>query len=65
MTDPLARTLLELNPAHVYITLVRGALLTGTPVEGTTWLLGALWAAVVLPAGTVFFWQAEQEYGRD
>lgn len=65
VTDPLVRTLLELNPAYVYITLVRGALLTESAVTSGTWLLGVLWALVAAPVGLVFFWRAEQEYGRD
>ena len=65
ITDPRALALLELNPAHVYITLVRGALLTGTTATPETWLLGVVWVLAVLPVGLVLFWQAEQEYGRD
>ena len=65
VTHPRALAVLELNPAHVYITLVRGALLTETTATAGTWLLGAGWALAVLPVGLVLFWQAEQEYGRD
>lgn len=65
VTDPRALAVLELNPAHVYITLVRGALLTESTATSGTWVLGVLWALVALPAGLVFFWRAEQEYGRD
>ena len=63
--DARVLALLELNPAAVYITLVRGALLTDVTATAGTWLLGLGWALVVLPVGLVLFWQAEQEYGRD
>lgn len=65
VTDPRALVLLQLNPAHVYITLVRGALLPDAATAAGTWLLGAAWALLAAPAGLVFFWRAEQEYGRD
>lgn len=56
--------LLDLNPAVVYMGLMRSALLTsvGQPVYG--WQLGLAWAAVIGAGGYVFFWQAEEEYGR-
>jgi teichoic acid transport system permease protein len=32
--------------------------------QANMWLLGALWAVVVLVAGFIFFWRAEVQYGR-
>jgi len=64
-TGPLVETLLQLNPAHVFITLVRGALLTESSAPAGLWLLALGQAAVALVAGFLFFWRAEQEYGRD
>jgi teichoic acid transport system permease protein len=56
--------LLDLNPAVVYIGLMRSALLTSVeqPVYG--WQLGLAWAVVIGAGGYVFFWHAEEEYGR-
>jgi hypothetical protein len=33
-------------------------------VTGQLWLAGAGWAVVILAAGVIFFWQAENRYGR-
>ncbi|MEJ5913392.1 ABC transporter permease [Pseudokineococcus sp. 1T1Z-3] len=54
-----------LNPVHVYISLVRGALVDGQAVDGSTWLLGLGWALLSVIAGFLFFWRAEERYGRE
>jgi teichoic acid transport system permease protein len=92
-----AKQILELNPAAVYISLMRYAIMASqrtnapgakpynaamcalfsakkTPalqaychpdvVTGQLWLAGAGWAVVILAIGIVFFWQAENRYGR-
>jgi teichoic acid transport system permease protein len=73
-SHPLVRYLLEINPAAVFITLVRNAILQSqrklTPSgswqvsTGEFWLYGAGWALVALVVGYLFFWQAETRYGR-
>lgn len=57
------RRVLEINPTHVYMRLVRDVLITGqsSPVE--VWLLACAWAAVALIGGFIFFWRAEERYG--
>jgi teichoic acid transport system permease protein len=93
----LAKQFLELNPAAVYITLMRYALMASqrayapgaraynaaecavfksakTPalqaychpdvLTSQVWLAGVGWAVVALVAGVIFFWQAENRYGR-
>jgi teichoic acid transport system permease protein len=61
----LVRHLLTVNPGAVYVEIVRNALLpddpTGSPHE---WLYAVGWAIVALVAGYIFFWQAEERYGR-
>lgn len=64
-------SVLEANPVHVYITLVRDALLTqdravsGVAADPRTWAYGIGWAAVLFVLGFLFCWQAEELYGRD
>jgi len=55
---------LSVNPAAVYIDLVRGSLMASAPAPASDWALGALWAAVAFAAGFVYFWRAEARYGR-
>jgi teichoic acid transport system permease protein len=59
------RTLLELNPVHVSITLVRGAVMEDLPAPPWMWAAGAAWGLAAVLLGTVFFWHAEERYGRE
>ncbi|MDT0344321.1 ABC transporter permease [Streptomyces litchfieldiae] len=58
---------LEANPAAVYMDLVRYALIEGPyqdTVAMTSWLYALGWAVVVGVGGFVYFWKAEERYGR-
>ncbi|PWU44318.1 ABC transporter [Micromonospora globispora] len=66
---PWAATILEGNPALVYIELARHALLESNRqnlVSPPTqlWLLGIAWAVLVGVGGFIYFWRGEEEYGR-
>ncbi|MFI8809879.1 MULTISPECIES: ABC transporter permease [unclassified Streptomyces] len=58
---------LEYNPAAVYIDLMRFALIdsfAGAQLPAHVWAVAAGWALVCGVAGFVYFWQAEEQYGR-
>ena len=57
------KVVLEINPGAVYVELARAALIEGARGQHLWWL-GVGWAVVVLAAGYLFFWQAEEQYGR-
>jgi len=57
-------TLLLINPLAVYIEIVRDALLTSYSVPTWNWYLAVAWAVLVLVFGFVYFWKAEERYGR-
>lgn len=62
LTDVLAA-----NPAAVYIDLVRFALIddfTAASLPNHVWALALGWALLVGCAGFVYFWKAEERYGR-
>jgi teichoic acid transport system permease protein len=64
--NPVLEALLIYNPTHVYIALVRHAMLEN-PEEynfPAMWLMAGVWAVVVCIAGFLYFWQAEERYGR-
>lgn len=61
---PAAEVVARANPVQVYITLTRTGLLTEVEASAGDWLLGVAWALVVLVGGAVFFWRAEDRYGR-
>ncbi|MFF3323857.1 ABC transporter permease [Streptomyces sp. NPDC002889] len=55
------------NPAAVYMDLVRFALIDGygsANLPSHVWAAGLLWAALIGCAGFVYFWKAEERYGR-
>jgi teichoic acid transport system permease protein len=56
------QTLFESNPANVYITIGRDAVLDGT-TSATLWLEGVAWAVGVFAVALVFFRRHELEYG--
>lgn len=62
-----AKTLLDVNPIAVYIDLMRFALLGSVhhdalPAHVWAWAVG--WALLAGVGGFVYFWKAEEEYGR-
>lgn len=64
--NPWIGTLLNINPAAEFMYLYRGALLQATPNSSVSeWLIALGWTVVVLGGGYVFFWKAEEQYGRD
>ncbi len=60
--------ILKANPILIYIELMRYALmdqrdlLSSKPT--TLWIMAAVWAVIVGVGGVVYFWRAEEEYGR-
>jgi teichoic acid transport system permease protein len=61
---PVIQQLMMINPAAVYIELVRSALLTGSTLTPYAWWYAVGWAVVVPVAGFWFFYRAEATYGR-
>ncbi|TDD95448.1 ABC transporter permease [Actinomadura rubrisoli] len=69
-----AAELLKANPGYVYVELSRHVLLGKyrdhvkheLPVQSTTqlWIYALAWAAVALVGGFMFFYRAEERYGR-
>jgi teichoic acid transport system permease protein len=60
--------ILSANPAAVYMDLMRLALMEGSYPESVpayTWLYALGWAVVLGVGGFVYFWKAEERYGRD
>jgi teichoic acid transport system permease protein len=55
---------LEVNPGAVYVNVVRQALLAEGGSAPYQWPLAVGWAVVTLVVGYVFFWHAEEQYGR-
>ncbi|MEV7690925.1 ABC transporter permease [Streptomyces bungoensis] len=63
----LAVRLLQVNPAAVYMDLMRFALIDGYGASNLpphVWAIALFWAVVVFVGGFVYFWKAEERYGR-
>lgn len=61
------RVLLDVNPAAVYIDLMRFALIdsvTSGQLPPHVWASAVGWALLVGVGGYVYFWKAEEQYGR-
>jgi teichoic acid transport system permease protein len=58
------RDLMLANPAAVYIELARDGLMGSHAAPASTWYLAIGWAAVTLVGGFLYFWAAEERYGR-
>ncbi|WP_433466870.1 ABC transporter permease [Spirillospora sp. CA-128828] len=71
---PWLAELLKANPAYVYVELSRHVLLGkyrehveavyNMDTSGQLWLYAVLWAVVMLAGGFLFFYRAEERYGR-
>ncbi len=62
-----AGVLLQLNPAAVYIGLMRYALIdsfTSAQLPRHVWLAALAWSLIAGVGGFIFFWKAEESYGR-
>ena len=61
---PFIGFLLTFNPGAVFVELARDALLTSYSVQPIIWVYGLFWAVFGLVAGFIYFWKAEERYGR-
>lgn len=63
---PTLSRLADFQPLHEFLTLGRSILLTGPQYEPVPsyWLYATAWAFGVFALGVVFFWAAEERYGR-
>ncbi|MEU6576645.1 ABC transporter permease [Streptomyces sp. NPDC046805] len=62
-----AENVLQWNPAAIYMDLMRFALIDGYGSENlpaNVWAVAGGWAALVAIGGFVYFWKAEERYGR-
>nr|WP_262387011.1 ABC transporter permease [Streptomyces sp. TRM49041] len=60
-------TALQYNPAALYIDLMRSALIdsfTAAQLPPHAWAAAAGWALAAFVGGFIYFWQAEETYGR-
>ena len=62
---PTALAIFEFNPFYDFIQLSRGLLVAGYEPSAKLWLLCIGWAVITPIIGSLYFWKAEEVYGRD
>lgn len=61
---PTLLMLFDYHPVHEVLSLARGLLLPGQEYNPIYWAYLSVWAVVILVVGLLFFWVAEERYGR-
>jgi teichoic acid transport system permease protein len=62
---PVALEIEKYNPVYVFVSLARGVGVAGYTTTPFMWVAAFGWAIVTLGLGIVFFWKAEERYGRE
>jgi teichoic acid transport system permease protein len=62
---PVALEIEKYNPIYVFVSLARGVGVAGYTTTLFMWLAAIGWAFLTLALGVVFFWKAEERYGRE
>lgn len=57
--------IVQLNPIHAFISLVRAQMVTGNEASTEMWIVAVGSALTMFVIGVIFFWKAEERYGRD
>jgi teichoic acid transport system permease protein len=65
VTHPTALAVMELNPAYCVLEMSRDLLIYQRVPELGLWLTLGAWALVTPVLGFLYFWQGEEEYGRE
>lgn len=60
-----ALDVVEMNPLFQIIEMMRSVLISGQVPEARSWIIAAGWAVFLLVVGFIFFWRAEESYGRE
>ena len=62
---PEILAILELNPAFIVLDMARDVLLYAATPALTSWIVLSLWAFGTAILGFLYFWRAEERYGRE
>jgi teichoic acid transport system permease protein len=62
---PWAVVLYDFHPLYQVLQMARDALMGGHDYNHLYWLYFSIWTVVTLVFGLLFFWVAEERYGRD
>jgi len=63
--DPWVIQIYDWHPLYQVLVIARSSLMAQTTYDPMYWVSLSVWAVVALVGGFVFFWVAEERYGRD
>lgn len=63
---PTVLKIIDFQPVHEFLSLARAIMLSGPgyDIKVEYWLYASVWSLVIFGLGVVFFWAAEERYGR-
>lgn len=61
---PVLVRVFDFHPVYEVLQIARGSIMSTVEYPGVYWLYFSIWAVVVFIGGVVFFWAAEERYGR-
>ena len=64
-SDSIFSQLIKLNPIFDFLNLARSYVVIGYPAHPEEWITVSIWSFGIAAVGLVFFWSAEERYGRD
>ncbi|WP_245933365.1 ABC transporter permease [Arthrobacter livingstonensis] len=62
---PVVKSIMEHNPLYQVLFMARETLIYNATPSWRSWTILALWAFSMLAIGAIFFWKAEESYGRE
>lgn len=62
---PTAEAIYEWHPLNEVLSIARGLMMPDQTVNPDHWWMLAIWAVALCIFGVVFFWKAEERYGRE
>ena len=64
-SESLFAQIIKANPIYAFLSLARGYLVYGYTVDPMMWVSVTLWSFGLATFGVIFFWRAEERYGRE
>ncbi|MEN9707224.1 MAG: hypothetical protein RIS31_790, partial [Actinomycetota bacterium] len=64
-SDNVFAKVITANPIFQFLNLARGYLVEGYHADPAEWISVSLWTVGLVVFGFIFFWGAEERYGRE
>ncbi|OIH83670.1 phosphate ABC transporter permease [Arthrobacter sp. UCD-GKA] len=61
---PVLVRMFDFHPIYQALQIARGSIMNGAEYPSFYWIVLSVWGVVALVGGTIYFWAAEERYGR-